>query len=200
MKKYLFILLIIFGVTTKADAGNFLTLGVKAGGNFATQKNSFMGSSLDPSGITKFHAGLFSNIRIPILGLGLEADLLYSQKGSKYSYNSFDLTNRFNYIDIPIYLQWSLNLILVKPYIGVGPYFSIPMGIDVSGNDHLPEYDSNRFNNSDFGFGAIVGIAILNKVHVSLSYQLGTKNLYNGPSDINVKNRNFAVSLGYAFF
>jgi hypothetical protein len=200
MKKYVLLLFIVLGIGVHANAGDLFSLGIKAGGNFTTQKNTFMGNSLDPSGIQGFHAGLFSNVRIPLIGLGLEVDLLYSRKGSEYTYATYNLRNRFDYLDIPVYLQWSLNLLFVRPYIGIGPYFSIPMGTNISGNGNLPEFDSSRFNNSDFGFGAILGVELLKRFHVCFSYQLGTKNVYDGPLDIKVKNRNFAISLGYTLF
>ncbi len=200
MKKYtLLLLLSIFAAS--AGHAQLIRFGVKGGGNFADQSISYNGNDLNPSGYTSFHAGILSEVRIPIIGLGVQAEVLYSQKGSNYTVSGFDIKNRFDYIDIPIYVRWTLGIIpIIKPYIGIGPYFSFPVNIEVNGADNSTEWVSEDFDRSDFGFGATLGAEIFNKLQVSLCYQLGTKNLYNGPYDITTKNRNFALSVGFLIF
>ena len=53
---------------------------------------------------------------------------------------------------------------------------------------------------TDFGFGVILGVEVLSRFRIDLSYQLGCRNLYDGTWDLDMKNRNLSLSLAYFLF
>ncbi len=92
----------------RAGSNNF---GVKGGMNVAGQSVKYNGDGVKTSSYTGFHAGIFYKIDLP-LGLGVQAEALYSRKGSFYTSGNDKIGNRFDYLDIPVYLRWTLGLLL----------------------------------------------------------------------------------------
>jgi hypothetical protein len=197
MKKTTFILFLSLIITSVVHAEN--NFGIKGGMNVADQYISYNGNSLATSPYTGFHAGLFYKVEIPF-GLGVQIETLYSQKGCYYTTGNAKVRNRFDYLDIPVYLRWTLKLPLIQPYIGAGPYFSFPLNMKVRGTDDSSKWANTGFNDSDFGIGATLGAEVFDKLQVSLFYQLGIRNIYSGPYDVKTLNRNVAVSVGFLIF
>ena len=71
---------------------------------------------------TGIHAGIFGEVLLS-RKIGIEADLLYSQKGGHYNPDSsFDYTQRFNYLNLPVLFNFHLTHRLVVqagPEIGL---------------------------------------------------------------------------------
>ena len=143
MKKQVTLVLFILCVAFTSANAQFFNFGVKGGVNFSDQTIDIGDFDLDPSHRTGFNAGLFFALKLPVVGLGVEADVLYSQKGSKFdminpllssTYEMVDIKTRFSYIDIPLYLRWSIGFPFVKPYVGIGPSFSFAVQKKIEGN------------------------------------------------------------------
>jgi hypothetical protein len=75
-----------------------IDLGIKAGANFASISDVEGG---DAKSITGFQAGVFVGLKLGDK-IGLQADVLYSQQGSKISDRQFD----FTYVNIPVVLKY----------------------------------------------------------------------------------------------
>jgi len=198
MKKQILILFLslIIAPATQAQLTRF---GIKGGLNFSDQFITYNGDNINTSEYTGFHAGIFYKIGLP-LGWGVQVEALYSQKGSLYTFDRAKVKNRFDYLDIPVYVRWTLGLPLVKPYIGAGPYFAFPLNMKVRGTDSSSKWANTGFNNSDFGIGATLGADIFDRLQVSLSYQWGIRNIYSGAYHVETKNRNLFVSVGILIF
>ncbi|MDR1730264.1 MAG: PorT family protein [Prevotellaceae bacterium] len=182
--------------TVQARSNNF---GIKGGINFSDQSIKFNGSGINTSSYTGFHAGIFYKLDLPLF-LGIQAEVLYSQKGSHYSSGNSRIKNHFDYLDIPVYLRWNLALPLVKPYAGIGPYFAFPLNKEVTGTDSFSDWEKSGYNNSDVGIGATLGVEMFDRLQVSLSYQWGLKNIYGGIYDVKAKNKNLEISVGVLIF
>lgn len=117
-----------------------------------------------------FFVGPTAKVVLPIVGLGLEGNLLYSQSGSEIA--GEDITRRS--IEIPVYLRYELSLPIVnkvlEPFVAVGPQFGWVIGDtkETLIND-VAEWEYEKSNLSiNLGVGAIV----LNHIQLHLNYNI----------------------------
>ena len=124
MRKFLGLLVSICLFATMPAAAQFdfgvkggLTLPEKPTTNFEEFKSCIKGNN-------GWFVGPTARFIIPIVGLGVEANVLYSQKNVEIEGNNVKTHN----LDIPLYLCYELSLPVVsrfvKPFIAVGPQFS----------------------------------------------------------------------------
>ena len=180
MKK-LFILLAVLVLAGNAEAK--IRVGVKGGLNFSSLSLSSSVSSIYENR-TGWHAGAMLNIGLP-LGLSLQPELLYSSKGANVVIAGVSSSKSFDYIEIPVDLQWGIKLPLVRPFVSLTPYISYAIGSD---------FPMSKVNNWDGGIGLGAGVDIW-KLQVSLKYCWG----FGKVSDLtfNSTNRNIMLSLGF---
>jgi hypothetical protein len=158
-----------------------LRFGVKAGVNFSEFNTKEQVLQKDG---TAWQVGLASQFKIPLIGLGIQPELLYSiNKGDDKS---------IGYFTVPLNIRWQpLPIPVVKPILLVGPYFGY--AVNFKGLNDLKE-NINRF---DWGIGLGVGLEI---------WKLQIEGRYNwGLQDISkrilqpLSNRVFTLSAIYFF-
>ncbi|MDR0385725.1 MAG: PorT family protein [Prevotellaceae bacterium] len=178
MKK---ILLILIAFMFVGSIHAQLRFGVKAGANFSTFNSKEQ--VLQKKGAA-WQVGLASQFKIPVIGLGIQPELLYSvYKGE---------SNSIGYFNIPLNLRWQpLPIPLVKPVILVGPYFGY--AVNFKGFNDFKD-NIKRF---DWGIGLGAGVEIW-KLQVEGRYNWGLQNL-SGIRDFNLKNNVFTLSAIYFF-
>jgi hypothetical protein len=191
MKKIIIILAVLI-VAVNADAQ--IKLGVKTGLNISDMSFSDeFGQNLDNLYANRigWHLGMVMKVKIPNFPLVLQPELLFSTKGFNGENGGKKL--RLNYIEVPINLQWGIQLGKVRPYAELSPYFSYLVG----SNKSLDE-----LNSWDGGLGLGAGIDIW-KLQISCKYVWGfgkvgdIKDDNNGEVIGSVKNRGIQISLGY---
>lgn len=126
MKKILSTLLVTVCLLVAMPAQAQLKFGVKGGLNLA--KADFDKTDLKADNFTGFFIGPMIDFTLPIVGLGLDGALLFSQKGTKFSSGSEEETIKENGIEIPVNLKYSIGLgSLASIYLAAGPsfYFSL---------------------------------------------------------------------------
>jgi hypothetical protein len=184
MKKVLLIfILFLFAESIHAQ----LRFGVKAGLNYSnfTSKDQLLSTEG-----TSWQVGLLSQFKIPLVGLGIQPELLYSiNKGED---------NSVGYFTVPINLRWQpLPIPLIKPIILVGPYFGY--AVNFKGFSGLNKDDISRF---DWGIGLGAGVEIW-KLQISGRYNWGLQNIsvksLQDIRELSWKNNVFSVSLAYLF-
>ena len=73
---------------------------------------------------TGFFIGPMAEFNIPIIGLGVDASLLFAQRGIKVSEGNDEYTVKQNGLDIPVNLKYNIGLgSLLGLYIAAGPDF-----------------------------------------------------------------------------
>ena len=103
--------------------------GIKAGVNLS-EKPSLNINELKNSlqGNTGWFVGPTAKFIFPVVGLGIEANVLYSQ--ANIEVNGQNLLNQS--IDIPLYLRYEITLPVVnkflEPFVAVGPQFGWNIG------------------------------------------------------------------------
>ncbi|MDR1593644.1 MAG: PorT family protein [Prevotellaceae bacterium] len=176
------ILLISVAVLLVVNIQAQLRFGVKAGVNFS--KFNSKEQILQSDGAAG-QIGLASQFKIPLIGLGVQPELLYSvNKGDD---------NSIGYFTVPVNLRWQpLPIPLIKPVILVGPYFGY--AVNFKGFQSIRD-NIKRF---DWGIGLGGGVEIW-KFQIEGRYNWGLQNLSERIKEFGLKSNVFTLSVIYFF-
>lgn len=124
--------------------------------------------SVDMKSCAGFNAGVAYNIPL-VAGLAIQPELLYNVKGS--SLKDIDLKSQYGFVEVPVQIQWGLDLIALSPYVFAEPF----VGYAVSGinslNKEKVKIDLDELKTKlEYGFGLGAGIEVMSRVQVSLKY------------------------------
>ena len=209
MKRFFGLLafLCLFASMPAAAQFNF---GVKGGVNLAERptlnaeefKSSVKGS-------TGWYVGPTAKFIIPVVGLGFEANVLYSQTNIEIEGQNMQTQS----IDVPLYLRYELSLPVinnyVEPFIAVGPQFGWNIGEKSITLENIANLASSEYNIKDsnislnFGLGVILFDHL--QIHGNYNLALGktadiTGTVLNLRKEITeVKTNTWQVSLAYIF-
>ena len=173
--------------------------GVKGGLNFHDMKvKDVQFNELKNNNSTGWHAGILLNAKLA-LGFALQPEVLYSVRSiglpdSKVNakYSKVD----FKYIEVPINIQWGIDLIILRPFVIAAPYFSYLLGV----GDTKNEWDG--INKVDYGLGLGAGLDVW-KLQVTAKYNWGFGKLGDiKKSDWKVNDSTFGglqLSVGLVF-
>ena len=178
------VLLLCFAVS--ANAQN--KFGAKGVLNF----NDYQTKSISLKNKTGWQAGVMARFNLPIMGIGIQPEALYTQKLIKAE-NEPTLPNettRTSHLQVPINVIWSFGSSDVKAFILGGPYFCYTVDLDKS--------LKNAFEKFDWGLGLGAGLDIGN-IHAGIRYDWGIQNVAKNSNDIEIKNKAFSIFIGYFF-
>lgn len=130
MKKLFTILAL--GLLLVVPAQAQFNFGLKAGLNLAGEPTNIDENTVGKKdSYTGFFVGPMAKFSIPLVGLGVEGDLLYCNSGTELGGE----TAKRQTLEIPILIRYELNLPLVNkivvPFVAVGPQF----GFNISSDD-----------------------------------------------------------------
>ncbi len=206
MKKLALILsvFLLSVISLKAQSG----FGIKAGMNFNSMSDlevNDIKTSIDRK--TGFHAGVLYKINLPA-GFALQPELLYVQKGGSLNeepYSTDSSTSTFkggdlkmHYLQLPVNVQWGIDLVLFRPFIMVSPFLSY----QISKSSDIKEI---KWSSNELGYGIGLGAGLdVWKFQVSGKYNwdLGKASEFewNGAKTFKGgKNRGFELSLAFIF-
>ena len=205
MKK-LFTLVLAICLFTSIPATAQFNWGIKAGMNMAEKPSKL--SDLDAKGKTGWFIGPTAKVMLPIVGLGVEANLLYSQSKSEIAGESFTRKS----IELPVYLRYEFSLPVInkflEPFVAVGPQWGWNFGDkDLKWNldDIKAEY---KLKNSNLSLNLGLGAIVLDHVqfHINYNIALGKTseyNIYDHAKEIVSKTKSrtntWQVSVAYIF-
>jgi len=229
MKKVLFSLIaagaLFQGPSAKAQG---LQFGVKGGLNIANITVTDAGDIDDNRSITSFNVGGYVDMPLaPVFSL--QAGLMVTGKGSKYTWGDKSSSNWVEVKTNPIYLELPVNAVGKIPLgenfkliVGAGPYLAMGIGGKYSTNGQLLgsdfsddksiEFGDDKPDNNgsqgqgtlkrfDFGLNFLAGLE-LGHFTVNANYGLGLTNMNPGSDNDQgdkYKNRVFSVSVGFLF-
>ena len=180
-----------------------IKIGPKVGLNLSTAKLSMMGISLDEKTLVGFHVGILSEI--PLSGnFYLQPAILYSTKGSKYSFMSEEFQVSPSFIEIPVNVVYKFDLGVAKLFLNAGPYaaYGIAGKYDFDGDAVDIVFGTSEDDDMkplDFGLNVGAGVEISNII-ISANYGLGLANLSPvTTNDEEVKNKVIGFSIAYLF-
>ena len=123
---------------------------------------------------TGFQVGPMLEFMVPVLGIGLDAAVLYSQTGFKVDEKTIENGNLL----IPVNLKYKLSLLdIVGAYATAGPYIGFKLFGDKKDfiNNAIEKIESQSFG-AGLNFG--IGVELLSKLQVGVNYQLGLTDDY----------------------
>ena len=149
-------------------------------------------SALSEDSYTGFFIGPMAEFQIPVIGLGIDASILYSQKGMNLPNDSV-MKNQS--ISIPLSLKYSFGLgNFAAIFVAAGPQFDYKISdldatiktYKANGDlDNAKEYVMNQYTWS-INVGA--GVKLINHIQAAVNYNIplskeGTFNLYDDVKD-----------------
>jgi Outer membrane protein beta-barrel domain len=194
MKKILILLAVGLVSISIVNGQAQFALGIKAGPNFAQlDANSSLGENYKNR--TGFHGGAFALIKLT--KIGIQPELLFSQQGSKFTFDSGEGEANFDYINIPIILKLytvaGINL-------QVGPQFGFLSGGEVRSTfDGITSVQKAKdfYKGSDFSAALGLGWDLPFGLTIDARYNLGLSKINDGQNSSESKNQVIQVSVGY---
>ncbi len=193
MKKVTGLVLIILMAFIAVPAKSQLKFGVKGGLNISSvHLNSDI---LKADNVTGFQIGPMIETTIPLIGVGLDAAILYSQKGMDVKSETGTSTNvKTDYIDVPVNLKWKFGLPIIKGYLAAGPYIGFRVGGDKFWE--IPGSVVGQVKAKNFS----AGVELISHLQVGINYGLGLTDNYSAEKyDLNAKNRGWSVTAAILF-
>ena len=199
MKKVTGLVLIILMAFIAVPAKSQLKFGVKGGLNISSvHLNSDI---LKADNVTGFQIGPMIETTIPLIGVGLDAAILYSQKGMDVKSEIGTSTNvKTDYIDVPVNLKWKFGLPIIKGYLAAGPYIGFRVGGDKFWEIPGSVVGQVKAKNFSAGLNFGAGVELISHLQVGINYGLGLTDNYSAEKyDLNAKNRGWSVTAAILF-
>ncbi len=195
MKKIFSVLMVTVALMMAAPAqAQLIKFGVKGGLNMSKidwgKENS-----------TGFFIGPMAEITLPIIGLGIDGALMYSQKTNlSYEYAGNDVSSvdlKEQGIEIPINLKYSFGLgSLLGVYLAAGPDFFY----------NFKDIDATAFKakKSQVAINLGAGVKLLKKLQVGITYQIPMGDSFEWKDAVakvanGTKTKTWQVSAAYIF-
>ncbi len=201
MKKLIGVLLLAVGMAMPAQA-QLLKWGIKGGVNMS--KPSFSKNKYRSENFTGFYFGPMVETTIPLIGLGVDGALLFSQRGIKIDDSNVNAitteTVKQNGVDIPVNLKYTFGLgSLAGIYLAAGPDFYF----DFSGNKTVDGYYGDKVNKkgAQVGINVGAGLKLLNHFQLGFNYNipLSDTGKFEGTTTDSYKTKTWQVGVAYMF-
>ena len=196
MKKIFGALMIAVCIGMAMPAQAQIHFGVKGGLNLSKASFSNVGDNFKKDNFTGFFIGPMAEFNIPIVGLGVDAALLFAQRGIKVSEGNEDLTIKQNGIDIPVNLKYTIGLgSLAGIYLVAGPDFYF----DFAGNKTIEGMRTDK-KKAEVGINVGAGLKLLNHLQVGANYNIPLGNTADiEGTNASYKTKTWQVSVAYIF-
>ncbi len=165
MKKLLSALIIALGLMTVSPAQAQIKWGVKGGLNL-TEMNVGGGYDKFVSNKNGFFIGPAAKLTLPIVGLGVDAALLYDQREAELAEEKMSQKS----IVIPINLRYTIGLSsLASVHFAAGPQFGYNIGGKTISFGDDSKYELSK---SNLSINLGVGATVFSRVEVGVTYNI----------------------------
>ncbi|KAA6347749.1 hypothetical protein EZS27_004773 [termite gut metagenome] len=190
--RLLFIVACLFGMAMPAGAQ--IGFGVKGGLNLSRAPKT----ETSANGKVGFFIGPMAELTVPIIGLGVDGALLYSQKGGKIEGESAVQQG----IEVPINLKYSIGLgSIASVFVAAGPDFYFNLKSDSKLKTIKADY-----NAAELGINIGAGVKALGHFQLGVNYTIpvSSAKLLEAATGAKIpgssyKNRVGQVSIAYLF-
>ena len=195
MKKFLLVLMSCVALSASAQT-KLVRFGVEGGLN--VNKMSFSKDLLSSENRCGFFVGPKMYVKIPLVGLGADAAVLYSLNGASKVDNNGDVHNKnLSYFEIPVNLRYDVSFLKIAgAYVATGPQYNIAL----NSMDALNYVDMTR--RSSWGWNVGVGLKLWDKLQFGVTYTIPVSGLNSDTyKDVigNVKQKTVQVRVAYIF-
>jgi hypothetical protein len=180
MKKVFSVLMVAVALMMAAPAqAQLIKFGVKGGLNMT--KLDAEGLKSDNS--TGFFIGPMAEFTLPIVGLGIDGAVMFSQRGK----DEFKQQG----LEIPVNLKFSFGLgSMLGAYLAAGPDFFY--------NFKDLKVEGGEAKKAQVALNLGAGVKLLRKLQVGVNYQIPMGNSFE-LRNVDVKNKTWQASLAYMF-
>lgn len=204
MRKFKVLLLALVAVCCALPASAQFKFGVEAGLN--ASKASV--DEFSAKNRTGWFIGPKAQFSLPILGLGVDAALLYSQKymelnAEEETVSDDNITKNMPYLEIPINLKYNIGFSsLLGAYIATGPQYSWYLGGKTLTWNGVKQ---GSLETSSFSWNVGVGINAFSHLQVGVTYNIAlgqtgeVQNVIDATKTAKLKNNTWQVRLAYMF-
>ncbi|MBR5193277.1 MAG: porin family protein [Bacteroidaceae bacterium] len=188
MKKIVSVLMVAVALMMAVPAqAQLVKFGVKGGMNFSELDLNVKSVEGVKEKSTGFFIGPMAEITLPIIGLGIDGAVMYSQRGSD------ELKEQG--LEIPVNLKYTIGLgSILGVYIAAGPDFFFNFK-DVD----LENVDAKK---TQVALNLGAGVKLLKKLQVGVNYQIpmgDSFELQDAGKAITAKNKTLQASIAYIF-
>lgn len=191
MKKILSMLLVaVFGMMMAMPAqAQLLKWGVKGGVNMT--KIDWSGTEANKDNMAGFFIGPMAEVTIPLVGLGVDAAVLFSQKGIK---SDMDAAKQYG-LDIPVNLKYTIGLgSTLGVFVAAGPDFFF---------DFKGEENGVEKKKAQVGINVGAGVKLIKHLQIGVNYNIPVGDHFTvkdgATALIKGKDKTWQVSLAYMF-
>lgn len=175
--------------------------GLKGGYNITSM--SFSSDLLSKSNRSGFFIGPTVKFTLPIVGLGMDAAVLYDQREAKLEMSGESETIRQKSVNIPINARYQFGLgDLAALYLAAGPQFGLNVGHE---NFKLTDTDNYQLRKTNFSINAGLGFIFANHFQVGFNYNIALgktgelESLKSAYDAYETKNNAWQISAAYYF-
>lgn len=160
----------VMSAAASAQTSKVLRWGVEGGMNFNSL--SFSTSMFESSNRAGFFVGPKVMAKIPLLGFGADASVLYSLNSANAGYANVTATSKnLSYLEIPMNIRYSFGLKVLSVYLATGPQYNYCMSGDKT-IDELFGYSVKGFSRSSWGWNVGAGVEVMNHLQIGVSYTI----------------------------
>jgi opacity protein-like surface antigen len=181
---------------TPAQSQTDISPGVRAGVDFM----SVGGDDTDGfDSRTGFLIGGYATIDFgaPVL---VQPEIMYIQKGASAEIGDTEITQKLDYIEIPVLAKYQIPAGGFSPNVFAGPALGFNINAERSNGDTQDISDS--ISGTEFGLyfgaGADFGLSA-GTVSIDARYNLGLTNILDTDGDASQNNQGFMITAGFAF-
>lgn len=164
----LFLVMIMAGTTASAQ----LKFGIR--GEVGINKPTLNKELYSVENMNAFKIGPTIEFMLPVMDLGLDASLLYSNEKMKVKDFKADkslLEVSSHYMDIPVNLKYKMGIISpVKVFFAAGPYVQFKVG----GDDFKLDIIKDKVDEKKFQAGINLGLGaeVINRIQLGFNYRI----------------------------
>ena len=200
MKKIFGALMIAVCIGMAMPAQAQLHFGVKGGLNLSKASFSDVKTNFKKDNFTGFFIGPMAEFNIPVVGLGVDASLLFAQRGIKISDGGEEATVKQNGLDIPVNLKYNIGLgSLFGIYIAAGPDFYF----DISKDKSVANIAEAKKKRAQVGINVGAGVKLLGHLQIGANYNIPLGDSFSleavGHALGGAKTKTWQVSAAYIF-
>ena len=199
MKKIVGFLMVALLALMALPANAQLKFGIKGGVNISSVH--FNSDVLKADNVTGFQVGPMIETTLPLVGVGIDAAVLYSQKGLETtSVGGVKTSMKTDYIDVPVNLKWKFGLPIIKGYLAAGPYVGFRVGGDKLWDIPGSVGDQLKAKSFNAGLNLGAGVELIKHLQVGFNYALGLTDDYSASKlELNGKNRGWSITAAILF-
>ena len=200
MKKTIIIMLVALVGVGAQQAKAQIDFGIVGGLNVSKADFKHVGNNLKSENRCGWFIGPKAEFTVPLVGIGADASLLYSQRNINVEDVAGEKNNHLNTIEIPLNIRYQFGFSsLAAAYIATGPQFGFNVGSKKI--KEVANLDYYKVKNSILTWNIGAGVKLLKHLEAGVAYNIALSKFakYTGTQESSLKSNTFQMHVGYFF-